>query len=112
MAMTPGEIAELAGVSRQAVLSALGKGRLEAVPHGSIDADASDNTRWIARHWEGWDIRRHAVSPLGGRRARRSNVYDIVDILLADCDDEQVDLRFADASLNARVDGTVLAALG
>jgi hypothetical protein len=39
-------------------------------------------------------------------------VYDIVDILLTDCDDEQVDLRLADAWLNARVDGTGLAALG
>lgn len=52
-----------------------------------------------------------AVNAQGGR----SNEYDIVDILLADCGDDQADLGARGCLAERRVDGTrptALAALG
>ena len=89
MASSRVQIAELAGVSRQAVHKALRRGWLIAEADGRIDLKREPNASYLAHHAGGYDIRVRPMSTHRGRgssgRPRRRSTSASSSTLLATC---------------------------
>jgi hypothetical protein len=85
------QIAELAGVSRQAVHKAIRAGHLVCGANGLIDPDDAQNAEWISLHRRGFDARVRGLDTYrwrgGDRRGCSKRPADDLDVLDADLDE-------------------------
>jgi hypothetical protein len=103
MASSRVQIAELAGVSRQAVHKALRCGRLIAEADGRIDPEREPNASYLAHHVGGYDIRVRPMSTHRGPGQRQAGAPFDLDQFLAALGDREVDRRAADYVLSGLV---------
>jgi hypothetical protein len=104
MASSRIQIAELAGVSRQAVHKALRRGWLIAEADGRIDPEREPNASYLTHHAGGYDIRVRPMSThRGPAQQRQAEAPFDVDQFLATFGDREVDPRAADYVLSGLV---------
>jgi hypothetical protein len=103
MASTRVQVAELAGVSRQAIHQALRRGWLIAEPDGGIDPDREPNATYLSQHRRGFDSRTRPMVTHRGSEPRQVGAPFDVGQFLAALGDRQVDPCAADYLLSGLI---------